>query len=175
MSAAWTILKGRLASSENAFTERMRRSGSGSALALTLARLRISKEVSLSVTSSSSLDRRVSGVGRFRGRLGVVSLFEGRGSASLETDRALGACVFWLEDWARGVREFEFWTEGFVGAAGFVWTTLRTCVFFACKENAPPFWRWSKNPMRDGGGKCRYEWRCTNINSRENTIRIIYA
>lgn len=139
ISAACIILNGRDPSSENAFTERRRRSGSGSALALVLARLCTSKEASLSLTSSS-LESRCSGVGLFRMREEALSRFAGRASKSLETDRDFNACAFRfrsVEGWTRGGRVSEGCVTDRVGAAGRVCTTLRICAFFGCREKAP--------------------------------------
>lgn len=139
MSAACIILNGRDPSSENAFIERRRRSGSGSALALILARLCTSNEASLSL-ASSSLESRCSGVGRFRMRDGLFTGFAERASKSLETDRDFRSCAFWLrsvEDWTRGDRVSEVCVADRTGAAGRVCTTLRICAFFGCSEKAP--------------------------------------
>ena len=83
ISAAWTIGNGFAPSSENAFSERTRLSGSPSALSSVLARLRTSNDVSVSLASSSLLSRS-SGVCRFRFRNGVACRdFDARCSALL--------------------------------------------------------------------------------------------
>lgn len=96
ISAAWTLGRDSGTPSEKASSERTRRSGSISVLSLILARLRTSKEVSVSLaSSSSSLESRCSGVCLLRLRDGVSDRpFEKRASAPVETDRFFWAGIF---------------------------------------------------------------------------------
>ena len=117
ISAACTIENGLTPSSENAFKERTRLSGSDSALSSVLARFRTSNDVSVSL-ASSSLDSRSSGVCRFLVRNGVPDrCFEARGSVSLETAAFLPFSWDGIRELCDGV--------GFEGAAGRAWTILR--------------------------------------------------
>lgn len=125
----------------------MCRSRSGSTLALTRTRLRTSKEVSVSL-SSSSLDSLCSaGEGLFKFLDGVLNRCLDEESALWERDATglpLGSRNL-LADADRGKDVVPFSAALADGdrdrCAGFVWTTLRICGFLAWREKAPPFWR----------------------------------